>query len=82
MNEPAIRTRGHTLFTLNIGDRIYRCRVSDAALYQLCRDQDNSMHQVDAYLSLKRKVQAKIEQLLDRGSEDLPEVLESAHFCS
>jgi len=82
MNEPAIPTRGDTLFTLNIRDRIYRCRVSEAALYLLCRDQDNSMHQLDAYLSLKRKIQAKVEQLLDRGSEDLPEVLESAHFCS
>ena len=82
MNEPAILTRGHTLFTLNIGDRIYRCRVSEAALYLLCRDQDNSMHQLDAYLSLKRKIQAKVEQLLNHDGADLPEVLESSHFCS
>jgi hypothetical protein len=40
------------------------------------------MHQLDAYLRLKGKVQAKVEQLLDRGSGCLPEVLESAHFSS
>lgn len=82
MTEPAIRTRGNALFTLNIHDRIYRCCVSEAALYMLCRDQDNSMHQLDAYLSLKGKVQAKVEQLLGRGSEALPEVLEPSHFNS
>ena len=82
MTEPARRTRGNTLFTLNIGDRIYRCCVSEAALYMLCRDQDNSMHQLDAYLRLKSKVQRRVEQLLACGSETLPEVLESSHFCA
>ena len=66
MNEPTIPTRGNTLFTLNIENKIYRCAVSEAALYFLCRDQDNSMHQLDAYLRLKGKVQAKVEQLLNR----------------
>ena len=40
------------------------------------------MHQLDAYLHLKGKVQAKVERLLDLGSGHLPEVLESAHFSS
>jgi len=82
MNEPTIVTRGNTLFTLNIENKVYRCLVSEAALYLLCRDQDNSMHQLDAYLRLKGKVQAKVEQLLNRGSGHLPAVLESAHFSS
>ena len=82
MTEPAIRTRGNALFTLNIDDRIYRCCVSEAALYMLCRDQDNSMHQLDAYLRLKSKVQTKVEQLLACGSQPLPEVLESSHFSA
>lgn len=80
MNEPTIRTRDNPLFTLNIDNRIYRCRVSEAALYMLCRDQDNSMDQLDAYLSLKEKVQARVEQLLVSGAEGLPEVLEPSHF--
>jgi hypothetical protein len=80
MTEPAAFKSDNALFTLNIDDRIYRCRVSDAALYMLCRDQDNSMNQLDAYLKLKGKVQAKVEQLLVRGKHALPEVLEPAHF--
>ena len=82
MNEPAIRTRDSQLFTLNIHDRIVRCHVSEAALYMLCRDQDNSMDQLDAYLSLKDKVQAKVEQLLVCGCHALPDVLEPSHFSS
>jgi hypothetical protein len=80
MKEPAIRTRGDALFTLNIDDRIYRCHVSQAALYMLCRDQDSSINQLDAYLCLKGKVQSKVEQLLLRGAAELPEVLEPSHF--
>ncbi len=82
MIEPAIRTADNALFTLNIDDTIVRCRVSEAALYMLCRDQDNSMHQLDAYLRLKSKVQARVEQLLACGSEALPDVLEPSHFTS
>ncbi len=80
MTEPTIHTRGNALFTLNIHDRIYRCRVSEAALYMLCRDQDSSMHQLDAYLSLKEKVQTRVEQLLGCSDQPLPEVLEPSHF--
>lgn len=80
MTEPVVIKSDNVLFTLNIDDRIYRCRVSDAALYLLCRDQDNSMNQLDAYLELKGKVQAKVEQMLVRGKQALPEVLEPVHF--
>ncbi len=82
MTEPAIRTRDNTTFTLNIDDRIYRCPVSDAALYMLCRDQDNSLNQVDAYLQLKLKVQHTVEKLLVEGNACLPEVLEPTHLIS
>ncbi|MEO0317114.1 MAG: hypothetical protein RL404_791 [Pseudomonadota bacterium] len=82
MSEPAIRTRDNTTFTLNIDDRIYQCPVSDAALYMLCRDQDNSMNQIDAYLQLKEKVQTTFEKLLVDGDDRMPEVLEPTHFLS
>ena len=80
MTDPAIRPRDNTTFTLNIDDRIYRCPVSDAALYMLCRDQDNSMNQVDAYLRLKMKVQHTVEKILVNGEARMPEVLEPTHF--
>lgn len=82
MTEPAIQTRDNTTFTLNIADRIYHCPVSAAALYMLCRGQDNSLNQVDAYLQLKMKVQATVEKLLKHGDERIPTVLEPAHFIN
>ncbi len=82
MCEPATTTEVYTTFTLNIDDRIYQCPVSDAALYMLCRDQDNSMNQIDAYLQLKEKVQTTFEKLLVDGDDRMPEVLEPTHFLS
>ncbi len=82
MTEPAIRTRDNTTFTLNIDDRIYHCPVSAAALYMLCRDQDNSLNQIDAYLQLKLKVQATVEKLLMHGTARMPDVLEPTHFIN
>ena len=80
MTEPEERKPPNALFTLNIDDRIYRCSVSEAELYMLCRDQDHSINQLDAYLSLKGKVQAKVKELLVRGKHPLPEMLEPVHF--
>ncbi len=80
MTEPAAHKQPNALFTLNIEDRIYRCSVSEAALYMLCRDQDHSINQLDAYLSLKGKVQAKVEEFLVGGLHPLPEMLEPVHF--
>ncbi len=80
MTEPAISPRDNTTFTLNIDDRIYHCPVSDAALYMLCRGQDNSVNQVEAYLQLKLKVQATVEKLLGQGDQRIPAVLEPTHF--
>ena len=82
MTDPAIRLRDNTTFTLNIDDRIYRCPVSDAALYMLCRDQDNSVNQVEAYFQLKLKVQATVEKILVEGDQQMPAVLEPTHFIS
>ncbi len=82
MTEPAIRNRDNTTFTLNIDDQIYHCPVSAAALYMLCRDQDNSMDQLDAYLQLKMKVQKTVEKLLVNGDERMPALLEPTHFIS
>ncbi len=78
MQEPIIPPRSSTTFTLNIGDKIYRCPVSTEAIYMLCRDQDCALSQLDAYLLLKMKVQAIIEMKLEEGG--LPELLDVKDF--
>ncbi len=70
--------REFTLFTLNIDDKIYRCPVSAEAVYMLCRHQDRRLSRIDAYLDLKLKVQAMVEQKLEEGS--VPELLDVGDF--
>ena len=69
-----------SLFTLNIDDKIYRCPVSTEALYMLCRDQDASIDQLEAYLQLKLKVQKALERRLACGLTDMPALLEPSDF--
>ncbi len=78
MRDPGLPQRDCTLFTLNIDDKIYRCPVSAEALYMLCRDQSRSMSRIDAYLDLKQKVQARVEQKLGEGR--VPELLDVRDF--
>lgn len=78
MMEPGLPPRDCTMFTLNIEDKIYRCPVSAEALYMLCRAQDRSMSRIDAYLDLKLKVQARVEQQLGEGR--VPDLLDVADF--
>ena len=78
MTNPGLPPRDCTLFTLNIDDKIYRCPVSAEALYMLCRDQSRSLSRIDAYLDLKQKVQARVEQKLGEGR--VPELLDVGDF--
>ncbi len=78
MKLPAGPERDCTTFTLNIDDKIYHCPVSDAALYILCRGQDQSMSRIDAYLELKSKVRATVAQKLEAGG--VPELLDITDF--
>ena len=78
MTNPGLPPRDCTLFTLNIDDKIYRCPVSAEALYMLCRDQDRALSRIDAYLDLKLKVQAMVEQKLGEGR--VPELLDVGDF--
>lgn len=78
MTDPGLPPRDSTLFTLNIDDKIYRCPVYTEALYMLCRDQDRAMSRIDAYLDLKHKVQAALEQQLGEGR--VPEWLDVGDF--
>ena len=74
------RLRRSSLFTLNIDDKIYHCPVSTEALYMLCRNQDSSIDQLEAYLQLKLKVQKAIERRLASGLTDMPALLEPSDF--
>ena len=76
----ASRACGYTLFTLNIDDKIYRCPVSTEALYMLCRDQDCSVDQIDAYFQLKMRVQQAIERRLASGITEIPVLLQPSDF--
>lgn len=78
MTIPGLPPRDCTLFTLNIDDKIYRCPVSAEALYTLCRDQSRALSRIDAYLDLKLKVQAMVEQKLVEGG--MPELLDVGDF--
>lgn len=78
MTIPGLPPRDCTLFTLNIDDKIYRCPVSAEALYMLCRDQSRALSRIDAYLDLKLKVQAMVEQKLGEGS--VPDMLDVEDF--
>lgn len=72
--------RDCTIFTVNVDDKVYRCPVSSEALYLLCRGQDTSLGQVDAYLQLKMKVQLAVERLLEEGMDEMPGTLMPVHF--
>ena len=66
-NQIHVQERDYTVFTVNVADKIYRCPISPAALYMLCRGQDAEISQVDAYLQLKMKVERVVEHLLKAG---------------
>jgi hypothetical protein len=51
-------------------------------LYILCRGQDPSLGQVDAYLLLKMKVQLAVERLLEDGRDEMPGTLMPVHFLT
>ncbi len=78
MMQPTLPSFDCTTFTLNINDKIYHCPVSAAALYTLCREQDRSLSQLDAYLALKLKVHAAVAQKLGEGS--MPHMLDVEDF--
>ena len=79
-NEISSSACDYTLFTLNIDDNIYRCPVTSETLYMLCRDQDCSVDQIDAYLQLKMKVQRVMERRLANGLTEIPALLKPSDF--
>ena len=78
-NQIHVQERDYTVFTVNVADKIYRCPISAAALYMLCRGQDAELSQVDAYLQLKMKVERVVEHLLKAGLSKMPAAITPHH---
>lgn len=82
MGDSIMRGSECTVFTVNIEDRVYRCPVSCEALYMLCRGQDPSINQLEAYLLLKNKVVHTIAHMLQAKEGEVPRLLEPRHFMA
>jgi hypothetical protein len=72
---------GTTVFTVRVGSKTYRCPVSQAAMYELCRTQDPRFDRIDAYLALKAKISRAVTRLIEGGSSE-PPLLQPEHFAS
>ena len=71
---------GATVFTVRVGSKTYRCPVSQAAMYELCKLQDPGFDRIDSYLELKAKISRVVERLVKGGSSE-PPVLQPEHFA-
>jgi hypothetical protein len=70
-----------TLFTVRVDGKTYRCPVSQAAIYELCKMQDPRFDRIDSYLELKAKISSAAERLVKSGNVALP-VLQPEHFAA
>ena len=82
IGESNTQGRECTIFTVNVDDQVYRCPVSSEALYMLCRGQDTSLSQLDAYLLLKKKVSYTVERMVQEKAGEVPGLLEPGHFIA
>ena len=68
-----------TVFTVRLRGQVYRCALSDEALYLLSQKMDPRLDRIDAYLLLKRRVALAAQACFDDGADALPPVLEARH---
>ncbi|SMP49105.1 hypothetical protein [Noviherbaspirillum suwonense] len=71
-----------TVFTLRLHGQVYRCAVSDEALYLLSQKMDPGLDRIDAYLLLKRRVACAAQACLDDGAAGLPALMEARHVIA
>ena len=64
------------VFVLRFAGNTYPCRLSQGALYELCRSQDPALDRIDAYLALKARIDQVVLRLIEKGMDTPPEVLE------
>ena len=68
-----------TVFTVRLRGQVYRCALSDEALYLLSQRMDPRLDRIEAYLQLKRRVALAAQACLDDGADGLPPVMEARH---
>jgi len=79
--EQAVQSMGDgTVFTVRLRGKVYRCALSDDALYLLSQQMDPRLDRIDAYLLLKRRVADAALACLDGGAASLPPVMEACHL--
>ena len=69
-----------SVFALTIDEQLKNYAVSTEALYILCKHQDTSICQIDAYVQLKKRVQDAVERKLERNINAPITPLESSDF--
>lgn len=68
-----------TVFTVRLEGRVYRCALSDDALYLLSQQVDPRLDRIDAYLLLKRRVADATRACLENDADGLPSLMEARH---
>ena len=69
-----------SVFALAIDEELQNYTVSTEALYMLCKHQDTSINQIDAYFQLKKRVHDAVERRLARNTKAPNTPLESCDF--
>ena len=60
-----------TVFTVRLDGQVYRCALSEEALYLLSQKMDPGLDRIDAYIMLKRRVARAAQACLDDGADAL-----------
>jgi hypothetical protein len=68
-----------TVFTVRLHGQVYRCALSDEALYLLSQKMHPGLDRVDASLMLKRRVAHAAQACLDDGAA-VPPLIEARHL--
>jgi hypothetical protein len=71
-----------TIFTVRVDGKTYRCPVSRAAMYELCKSQNPACERIDSYLELKSKIYKAVERLVKDGGVMPTVMLQPRHFIS
>lgn len=82
LNQPEVtESRTCTVFTVKVDGQVYRCALSEEALYMLSQRMDPRLDRIDAYILLKRRVACAASACL-RNDAVLPPVLQACHVAA
>lgn len=82
VTQPEVRqSQACTVFTVKVDGQVYRCALSQEALYVLSQRMDPRLDRIDAYILLKRRVACAASACL-RSKAALPPVLQACHVAA